>query len=71
LAELESHLNEDVCSGIMHHLQGLQVTVTGYFPPKVEDFQWLHNPFVLSLPEKDSQQNNRRHINAGVFERHV
>jgi hypothetical protein len=38
LPELESQLNEDVCSGIMHHLQGLQVTVRGYFPPKVEDF---------------------------------
>jgi hypothetical protein len=41
LAEPERQLNEDVCSDIMHHLQGLQVTVRDYFPPKVEDFQWL------------------------------
>jgi hypothetical protein len=48
LAELESQQNDDVRSDVMHHLQGLEVTVKDYFPPKVEDVQWLRYPFVLS-----------------------
>jgi hypothetical protein len=36
----------------MHLLQGLQVRMSNYFEPKVEDFQWLRNPFVASLSEQ-------------------
>jgi hypothetical protein len=51
LAEPERQLNEDVCSDIMHHLQGLQVTVRDYFPPKVEIFCGYEIP-LHSLPEQ-------------------
>jgi hypothetical protein len=50
-AELESNLNDDAPSHFAHNLQGLQVTMRHYFPPKVEDFQWLLNPLALSLPK--------------------
>jgi hypothetical protein len=36
----------------MHILQGLQVSIGNYFEPKVEDFQWLRNHSVASLPEQ-------------------
>jgi len=61
LAEFQSQLNDDVHSDIMHCLQYVKVTVRDYLPPNVENFQWLHNPFVFSLPEQQLMTTNRRH----------
>lgn len=49
LADLKTQLNDDVHSGIMHHLQ---ITVRDFFAPKVEGIQRLCNRFVLSVPEQ-------------------
>jgi hypothetical protein len=57
LAELKSQLNDYVRSGIVHHLQGLQVTVRDYFPPKVEDFQCLCNPSLCAISARTRINN--------------
>jgi hypothetical protein len=52
-AELDSNLNYDVPSHFAHNSQDLQITTRDYFPPKVEDFQWLLNPLALSFPKQE------------------
>jgi hypothetical protein len=74
MAELKSQLNDYVRSGIMHHLQGLQVTVRDYFPPKVEDFQCLRNPSLCAISARTRINNKtikgiNRHINRAEFEK--
>jgi hypothetical protein len=44
----------------MKHLRDLQITVSEYFPPEAEDFQWLRNPFMLPLAKQGLKQTNVR-----------